>query len=79
MMDRLQRRQLNDATHLRQTGNPYDTTRKKKPQAHWHHNEADAIHKPHDNGVDKPAQPGSIPHNTYKRHCGPTITTPTSG
>ena len=43
-----------------------------------HNDEAEDIHNPHNNSVENPTRSRSIPHNTYKRHHGPTRTTQTS-
>ena len=75
---RLWRHQRNDATHLRQCGDPSDTTSRITAREYCQYFESNALHNPHKNGLDQRIQPGSIPHDAYEFHRGPTKTTPGS-
>ena len=56
----LLRHQQNNATHIRQRGNPSVTTRRRIPQAHLHHNEVGALYHPFNHGMSQPTRPSSI-------------------
>ena len=46
--DQKRNHQLKFSTPIQQRGNPFNTTRRRTPWAHWHHYSVDALHYPLD-------------------------------